>query len=138
MNRQEIISFINANLACFLGTAGDGVPHVRGMLVYRADDSGIIFHTGKMKDLYKQLQKNPKVELCFFSQANGVQVRVSGTAELVEDLSLKQEIAGKRDFLKSIAEEVGYENIAVYRVRNCKATTWTMATNLSPKEYVTL
>ena len=49
-----------------------------------------------------------------------------GTAELVEDLDLKKEIVQKRPFLKPFVEQGGYEQMAVYRVKNGKATVWTM------------
>ncbi|KAF5417785.1 MAG: hypothetical protein C5S49_02810 [Candidatus Methanogaster sp.] len=48
------------------------------MLMYRADENGILFHTVSFKDLYKPMQKNPNVELCFSSADSSKQVRVSG------------------------------------------------------------
>jgi pyridoxamine 5'-phosphate oxidase len=138
MNKDEILAFLNAHPVFHLATAEGDRPHVRGMLLYRADENGILFHTGKMKDLHKQLTLNPNVELCF---NNGdfddlVQVRVSGLVELVEDLELKKEIVEKRDFLKSWVEREGYEPLAVYRVKRGVATTWTMKTNFAAKDFV--
>lgn len=138
MNKQEILDFIRGCQFCFLATVEDGTPHARGMMPYRIDENGFIFHTGKMKDLYKQLLKNPEVELCFFSPVNNTQVRVNGTAEILEDINLKKEIVGKRDFLKPWIQKIGYEPFVVFKVKNCAATVWTMATNFSPKEYVKL
>ncbi len=140
MNKQEILKFLNDNPLCHLATVEGNVPHVRGMMMYRADENGIIFHTGKMKDLHKQLMKNSQVELCF---NNGkfeglIQIRISGTLELVEDLALKKEIVQKRDFLKPWIDKAGYDPLAVYRMKNGRATVWTMANNFTPKEYISL
>ena len=140
MNKKEILEFLNANPIFHLATVEGDKPHVRGMLLYRADENGIVFNTGKVKDLYQQLTENPNVEMSFTNGIfeNLIQVRVAGTVELLEDLDLKKEIVEKRDFLKPWVEEVGYEPLAVYRVKNGVAVMWTMATNVAPKEYVQL
>jgi uncharacterized pyridoxamine 5'-phosphate oxidase family protein len=140
MNKKEIFGFLNANPAFHLATVEGGKPHVRGMYLYRADENGILFHTGKMKDLHRQLSGNPHVEMSF---NNGkfddlIQVRVSGTVELVEDLELKKEIVEKRPFLKPWVEQSGYDPLAVYCLKNGKATIWTFKTNIAPKEFVDL
>ena len=138
MNKSEILALINANPACHLATVEGKVPRVRGILLYRADENGLIFHTGSTKDLYKQLSKNPSVEFCFNDFQKGVQVRVSGSVEKVEDMALKQEIVTKREFLKPWVEKSGYEMLMVYRLRKGRATVWTMQTNFDPKTYIDL
>ena len=137
MDKAEIIAFLNANPSCHLATVEGNKPHVRGMLLYRADENGIIFQTGKMKDLHKQLSENPNVELCFNNYKDNIQIRVSGTVELVEDMDLKNEIIAKRQFLKPLIEKAGYE-LAVYRLKKGVATIWTFETNLAPKAYIEL
>jgi pyridoxamine 5'-phosphate oxidase len=136
MTQQEILDFINKNQACTLATCEGNKPHVRGVLTYRADNNGILFHTGVTKDVFKQLQNNPKVELCFIN--DNIQIRISGTAVLENDLKLKQEIVAKRPFLKPMVDQNGYESLAVFRVQKLVATVWTMATNLAPKQYIKL
>jgi pyridoxamine 5'-phosphate oxidase len=138
MNKSEILALINANPACHLATAEGKVPYVRGILLYRADENGLVFHTGNTKDLYKQLSKNPRVEFCFNDFQKGVQVRVSGSVEKVEDMALKQEIVAKREFLKPWVEKAGYDMMAVYRLSKGRATIWTMQTNFDPKTYIDL
>lgn len=138
MTKSEILALINANPACHLATSEGEVPHVRGILLYRADENGLVFHTGNTKDLYRQLTRNPKVEFCFNDFQNGIQVRVSGAVELVDDMALKKEIVGKRDFLKPWVEQMGWDMLVVYRLRHGRATTWTMQTNFDPKTYVAL
>lgn len=140
MNKAEIFEFLNTNPMFHLATVEGNKPHVRGMLLYRADENGIIFHTGKMKDLHRQLTGNTNVEMSFNngSLENLIQVRVSGTVELVEDIELKKEVVQKREFLKPWVEQAGYDPLAVYRMKNGAATIWTMKTNFSPKEFIEL
>lgn len=138
MNKDEILNFLNTNPVFHLATIEGDKPRVRGMLLYRADNDGLIFHTGKMRDLYRQLTENPNVELSFNngSSEDLIQIRVSGTVELVEDIELKKEIVQKREFLKPFVEQSGYGPLAVYRIRHGVASVWKMKNNFAPKEFV--
>ncbi len=138
MTKDEILQFINANPACCLATVEDDRPRVRGMLMYRADETGILFHTGEFKDLFRQIQKNPHAEACFTSPDGGIQVRVSGTVRIIEDLDLKKEIVAAREFLQMWVYENGYDTLKVFRLSDCTATVWTFETNFMPKEYMEL
>jgi uncharacterized pyridoxamine 5'-phosphate oxidase family protein len=134
MNKQEILEFICKNPVFALATADDNKPHVRKMMLYRADGNGIIFSTGENKDVRRQLQSNPQVEMCFFSPDQNLQVRIEGTVEVLEDLELKKQIVEDFPFLKEWIDREGYEVLIVYCLKNGRATTWTMQTNFKPKE----
>jgi pyridoxamine 5'-phosphate oxidase len=140
MTQQELLEFINKNMSCTLATCVDNKPHVRWMWMYRADEKGIIFHTGVMRDLYKQLLANPYIELCFYNgdPQNMVQVRVSGIAEQENDMKLREEIISSRPFLKPIVAQHGQEAIVVFRVQEMIASIWSMAKNLVPKEVINI
>lgn len=138
MTKQEIYQLMNQNPAFHLATVEGDQPRVRGMLLFRADEEGIIFHTASSKDLFRQIQQNPKAELCF--QGNGVQVRVTGVLEQVQDEALREEIFAHptRKFLQAW-KELGIEHLlTVFRMRDGKAVTWTMETNFDKKEYIEL
>ena len=134
---NEILLFANQNPSAWLATNEGDQPRVRGMMLYKADENGIIFHTGTMQDVFKQLTENKKAELCF--NTNGVQIRVRGELELVDDNNLKDEISNhpSRTFLKPWRESGAlsdfYKTFAVFRMKNGIAITWTMETNFAPK-----
>ena len=138
MNKEEIRAFITQNPFFCLATVEDGKPRVRTIMLFRVEEDGILFHTGKNKDLYRQLLDHPEVELCFFTSNKPFQVRVTGIAELVDDLELKKEIVENREFLRPWVESEGYDPLAPFRVRDCIATVWTMDLNFAPKKYVRL
>ena len=138
MNKAEIMAFIKATPICFLATVEGNKPHVRVLGLYRADENGIILQSDKRKNHYKQLVKNPEVEICFADVKNFIQVRVSGRIEIVEDLALKKEIVEARPYVKPVVEQMGYDTIAVYRLKNGKATFWSIKEPLAPKTYVDL
>ena len=88
MTKEEIFQFMNGNPVFYLATMDGDQPRVRGMLLFRANEDGIIFHTSAQKDVYTQIRNNPKAELCF---GNGIQVGLLET-EYVQDDELKGNI----------------------------------------------
>ena len=140
MNKSQIFKLMMENPVFHLATLDGDQPRVRGMLLYRADKNGIIFHTGYKKDVFEQLMKNPKVELCFWNMSEGIQVRVTGTVEKIDDPKLQEEIFAhpSRKFLQ-VWKDQGVEGmLQLFILKNGIATPWTMATNFSEKQYIKL
>lgn len=138
MTSQEILKLINENPTFYLATVEGDQPRVRGMLLYRADKNGFVFHTASTKDVFAQMKQNPKAEMCF--SCNGIQIRVTGVLEQIHDEKLKEEIfaAPSRKFLQAWVAN-GIDNLLqIFVMKNCTAVTWTMETNFEPKEYVKL
>ena len=81
MTSKEILKLVNENPAFHLATVDGDQPRVRGMLLFRADENGFIFHTASTKDVFRQMKENPKAEMCF--SCNGTQIRVTGVMEQV-------------------------------------------------------
>jgi pyridoxamine 5'-phosphate oxidase len=133
MTRDEILRFINQNPVCHLATLEDGRPRVRGLFMYRADENGLLFHTGASKALARQVRNGAPMEACFNSP--DIQIRVAGVAEVVEDMALKEEIVSARPFMQPWIKEHGYGLLVVFRITHCAATVWTMASNFEPTTY---
>jgi pyridoxamine 5'-phosphate oxidase len=138
MTRDDMLVFLNANPVCSLATVEEGQPRVRGMLLYRADKNGLLFHTAEQKDLYRQVRENPHAEALFLSPDGHLQVRVRGKMEVVEDLALKKEMVERREFLQPLVYENGFDVLKVLRMKNCVALLWTYDLNFMPKVYVEL
>lgn len=121
--------FPNFNLAT---VDNEGSPAIRTMFLYRADERGIVFHTGAFKDVYKQLKENSQVEVSFFNPGEMCQVRVKGHALEVDDDELREEIVNSpgREFLKPIVAKQGLTAIRVFCVGKCRAKVWNMESNL--------
>lgn len=142
MTKFEILELINQNPVMSLATCENNQPHVRGILMYKADEEGIWFHTGNTKDLYRQLVANPKAEVCF--NCGKYQIRVEGEFTLVNDMAKKEEIVAhpSRKFLQPWRQSQGDEKffnfLQVFVMKNGKAHVWTMEDNFKPKEYIQL
>jgi len=138
MTKEQILELMKNNPVFALATAEDNIPHVRMMLLFRADNNGIVFVTGENKDLNRQLAQNENVEMCFFSPKENRQIRVAGSVEEIEDIEYKKQVVKQFTFLKEWVDKQGYDILVVYCVKAGKAIPWTMETNFKPKEYIQL
>ena len=84
MTANEIFELINKNPVFHLATMDGDQPRVRGMLLFRADKNGFVFHTASTKDVFRQIMANPKAEMCF--SCGNVQIRVTGAGFLTRTL----------------------------------------------------
>jgi len=126
-------------------TVDGNEPRVRGFMLYKADGSGIVFHTSPKKPVYRQMTENPSVQICFYSPEQNCQIRVRGRVELVDDDSLKDEISNhpSRAFMQGWKAACAdkrefYDMFSVFRLKNGIANVWTFETNFAPAEDIQL
>ena len=136
MTKEEILKFCNDHPASFFATLEGDQPRVRGMALVRADEKGLLYQTADAKDIWKQLVRNPKVEVSFNDLEAGIQVRITGTIEVFEDQALKEEILTMRPFLKPFVDTQGWGPIKVFRITKGTAYVWTREKNFAPKEFI--
>jgi uncharacterized pyridoxamine 5'-phosphate oxidase family protein len=138
MTKNEVLDFIARNPMCFLATVENGAPRVRAVMTLRADERGVLFNTGVTKDLAKQIEARPEIEMAFYSQADGVQIRVRGLVELQRDEETRALVLEKLPFLKQAVAAHGPDILRPYLLVNGRATAWTMKDNFRPKEWIAL
>ena len=78
---ERVCKFLKDAGVYYLATVEDGQPRVRPFGTANIFEGRLYIQTGKVKPCSRQIQANPRVELCAFH--NGTWVRVAG--ELVED-----------------------------------------------------
>lgn len=116
---KEVYDFLKSAGTYFLATVEGDQPRVRPFGTIDIFEDKLYIQTGKVKDVSKQLQANPKAELCAFK--DGVWLRVSG--ELVRD----DRIEPKAHMLDNFPElkgmySAGDDNTEVLYFRNATAT----------------
>jgi uncharacterized pyridoxamine 5'-phosphate oxidase family protein len=138
MKIQNCIKFSNENPICYLATTEGDQPRVRALGFWFADKTGFYFQTTSFKEFPRQLEKNPKVEACFYKHEGmiGTMLRISGKAEFVDDIKLRERAMNDRPFLKSFGLTVDSPKLLIIRIAHGKAHFWTMDKNLAPKEYI--
>lgn len=136
MDFGQYIKFANEHPLCAVATVDNDQPHVRRFGLWFADTNGFYFSTGKMKEVYRQLSMNPKVELSFYAPPEtpagqgssmdiGTEMRVTGTAEFIDDPAMKDRLLTDRPFLRPIAD-----NVAIVHVKDGEAWFWTWENNM--------
>lgn len=104
MTREHCIQFAVKNPVCTVATVEGDAPKARIFMLWRANDEGFYFSTRTNQRTYSQLKSNPKIELCFYKQGVddndlGTMLRVAGSAEFVDDISLKGQLLAEWPFL---------------------------------------
>jgi uncharacterized pyridoxamine 5'-phosphate oxidase family protein len=139
MDLKDCIKFANETPVCYLATAEGDQPRVRALGFWFADETGFYFQIGAVKDMYGQLQKNNKVEACFWQpdeESTGTMLRVAGEIEFIEDPELKKKVIEDRPFLKEFGLTVDHPGLVIFRISKGEAYFWTMETNFEPKEFI--
>ncbi len=125
MNRQEILSFVRHHPTSFLATVDTGEPRVRAMQTAHVDDEGLVFCTGVHKDVCRQLRSTASVELSYWSEEQGIQLRLRGRMESLDSHALKEHIVNTSfAFLKPVVAQHGYESLALFRFRSGEYLCW--------------
>ncbi|MDR1015916.1 MAG: pyridoxamine 5'-phosphate oxidase family protein [Coriobacteriales bacterium] len=80
---DEVNDFLKAANIYYLATTDGDQPRVRAFGTVDKFEDKLYVQTGKVKDVYKQIMANPRVELCALAPDGGSWLRVACT--LVDD-----------------------------------------------------
>ena len=116
---KEVYEFLKKCGTYYLATVEGDQPRVRPFGTIDIFEDRLYIQTGKVKEVSKQIQANPKVEICAFGE--GVWVRIAG--ELVRDdrIEAKKHMLANYPDLQAIysAED---DNTEVLYFKNAVAT----------------
>jgi pyridoxamine 5'-phosphate oxidase len=125
---KDCVKFANGNNTCYLATAEGDQPRVRCMGMWYADETGFYFQAQTVKALYKQIEKNPKVEIYFQAKDLSKIMRVSGKVKIITDNKIRARCIEERPFLKNMGITTPDNPLlAVFQVYTGEAYFWTMA-----------
>ena len=116
---EKVVQFLKDAQTYYLATVDGDQPRVRPFGTANVYDGKLYIQTGKVKDVSKQLHKNPKAEICAFK--DGVWLRVAG--ELIEDDSFearKSMLDAYPELRAMYSEDDG--NTEVFYFKNATAT----------------
>ena len=119
-NMQEIQAYLKESGPFFIATADEDQPHVRPFGVSEIINGRLYIMTGKVKDVYKQMAKNGKFEICALKKSGSEWMRLSGTLVNDETLSVKEEFLNRNEGLKSMYK-ADDDNMAVLYITNATA-----------------
>ena len=116
---DEVYEFLKKCKTYYLATVEDSQPRVRPFGTVNVFEGKLYIQTGKSKEVSKQIQKNPKVEICCFDGQTWC--RLAG--ELVRDdrIEAKEAMLEKYPELKAMYS-ASDNNTEVLYFKNAEAT----------------
>lgn len=100
---KEVLEFIEKCGTYYLATDENGQPRVRPFGTINLYNGKLYIQTGKSKNVSKQIQKNPKVELCCFAGADWL--RLSGKLVRDDSIEAKKAMLDKYPNLRGMYNE---------------------------------
>ena len=116
---QEVFEFLKKCGTYYLATVDGDQPRVRPFGTVAVFEGRLYIQTGKVKAVSRQIQANPKVEICAF--ADGTWLRVAGTLVRDDRLEAKRYMLDQYPSLQAMysAED---DNTEVLYFRDAAAT----------------
>ena len=118
MDINECIRLANKYPVAWMATNEDDQPRVRPLQMWFADATGFYFHTWRVKNIYREIMKNPRVELGFWipQENGGTVLRVAGQVEWVDDPALKYRSLEERPFLARLGLTAESPDLVLFRI----------------------
>ena len=116
---QEVYEFLKKAGTYYLATTEGDQPRVRPFGTAHIFEKKLYIQTGKVKDVSKQMKKNPKVEICAMSEGKWIRIQ----AEAIEDdrVQAKESLLEAYPGLKSRYSATD-NNCQVLYLKNATAT----------------
>ena len=116
---KEVRDFLKECGVYYLASIDGDYPRVRPFGTAEIFEDHLYIETGKNKDVFKQIQKHPKVELCAFK--DGVWLRVCGELVIDDRVEAKKDMLDKNPVLRERYSEYDDNTIVLY-FKKAKAT----------------
>lgn len=108
-------SVVNADRFPYLASIDGDQPRLRPVSPVRTD--GFTVYVANLRAYHKtvEIAANPKVELCYLDDGHN-QVRITGTAEIVTERPLLEEIWNANPLLRQYLGSLDNPQLIVYRI----------------------
>ena len=130
MDLQDCIKFAKENPMCAVSTMDGDQPRVRTLQLDWADETGFYFAVIPLKEVSKQLHRNPKVEVCFYNRAAQImetrQMRLTAEIEFIDDEEAVNRAYQLRAALEPIVGRPLKPLTEVFRISHGEAHFWTI------------
>ena len=115
---EEVYRFLKECGTFYLATEDGDQPRVRPFGVVNIFENKLYIQTGKIKNVSKQMQKNPKIEIC--GMKDGKWIRVTGEVVRDDRREAKVSMLEANPVLKSMYS-ADDDNTEVLYLQNAKA-----------------
>jgi uncharacterized pyridoxamine 5'-phosphate oxidase family protein len=119
-NMSKIGEFLKETGVFFLATTDGDQPKIRPLGAFLEMDGKVLFGVGSFKEVYKQMQANPKVEIVACKQ-NGHWLRYTGTAVFETEEKYAEAMLDAMPNLRAIYNEETGNKLALFHIENATA-----------------
>ena len=109
---REVQDFLKKCGVYYLATMDGDQPRVRPFGTAEIFDNHLYIQTGKKKDVFKQIEKNNKVEICGF--VDGRWIRVTGKLMVDDRVEAKKDMLDKNPDLRGMYNENDDNTVVLY------------------------
>ena len=120
---EEVYRFLKDNQTYYLATVDGGQPRVRPFGTVDLFEGRLYIQTGKSKDVFKQIEANPRVEIC--ACAGMEWLRVAATLVPDDRVEAKKHMLDAYPHLRGMYDENDAETIVLY-LKDATATFSTL------------
>ena len=100
---EEVLKFLKECGVYYLATIDDGKPRVRPFGTAEIFENHLYIQTGNKKDVFKQIEKNPNVEICAFK--DGKWLRLRGILKQDDRYEARKDMLDKNPYLRGMYDE---------------------------------
>lgn len=130
---KEVVEFLQANPVQYLATVGrDGKAKCRPFMFCFEKDNRLWFCTNNQKDVYKDMQSNPYIEVSI-SSPNYAWIRLNGKVVFENNMEVKEECMNN-PIVKGQYNSANNPIFEVFYLENAHAVIADFSGN-PPKEY---
>ena len=116
---DEVFDFLKKCRVFYLATVDGNKPRVRPFGAINIFEGKLYIQTGKIKNVSKQMQLNPNIEICGF--ADGKWIRLEGKVVRDDRIEAKESMLDANPELKGMYS-ANDDNTEVLYLENAKAT----------------
>jgi uncharacterized pyridoxamine 5'-phosphate oxidase family protein len=127
---KEVVDLLKNKVFYIATTEGDQ-PRVRPFGFSMEYEGKLYFCTSNQKNVYHQLEKNPKFELCAM-ESKGDWLRLSGEAVFSDDKEAKKKAFSESPRLQELYESENNDSFALFYVK--EATAYLCSAGGEPKQ----
>lgn len=131
---NEVVKFLEENPVQYFSTVGlDNKPKVRPFQFMLEDGGKLYFCTSNEKDVFKQIENNPYVEVCV-SSPKFEWMRLNGKVSFSNDIAIKEKVLNSSPLVKSLYKTADNPIFEIFYLDDANAVIADFSGN-APKEF---
>lgn len=122
---MKVIDFLKQAKVFEIATVDNDQPHVRPIGFVMEYDGGLSFYSDTRKNMYKQLQVNPKVEICALDEKMNT-LRIKAKVKFITSESSQKAALEAMPMLAKMGYSVGDGIFEIYTLEDVSFTCKTL------------